>query len=176
MGFIDKLLGASRQNKSLLCIGLDPDPELMPKVSYLRFNQAIIDATADLVCAYKPNLAFYEALGIEGLRILDQTLHYIPDWIPTIADGKRGDIGSTSEANTKALFETFHFDAITVNPYLGYDSLLPFFKYKTKGIFILCKTSNTGSSDLIGKCTTAVRLICFDDGAFRQICTAFLTC
>ena len=147
MKFVDKLLAASRQNKSLLCIGLDPDPELMPKVSLLEFNKAIVDATADLVCAYKPNLAFYEALGIEGLEALKKTIEYIPRHIPVVGDGKRGDIGNTAKVYAKALFSTFGFDAVTVSPYLGFDSVEPFIEYKDKGVFILCRTSNPGAVD-----------------------------
>ncbi|MGB8706720.1 MAG: orotidine-5'-phosphate decarboxylase [Dehalococcoidia bacterium] len=147
MRFIDKLLSAGRRNKSLLCIGLDPDVTLMPKVDLLEFNKAIVDATADLACAYKPNLAFYEALGIHGLKVLQKTVEHIPDYIPVIGDGKRGDIGNTAKAYAKALFETFGFDAATVSPYLGYDSVEPFLGYGDKGIFILCRTSNTGAAD-----------------------------
>ena len=147
MNFLEKLLQAARSNRSLLCIGLDPDPELMPKVDVFQFNRAIIDATSDLVCAYKPNLAFYEALGIEGLKALERTVAYIPKGIPIIGDAKRGDIGSTARAYARALFETLGFDAATVNPYLGYDSLEPFIEYKEKGVFILCRTSTVGSAD-----------------------------
>jgi orotidine-5'-phosphate decarboxylase len=147
MNFTDKLLAASRQNKSLLCVGLDPDVSLMPKVGLLEFNKAIVDATADLVCAYKPNLAFYEALGIDGLKVLQKTIEHIPTNIPIIGDGKRGDIGNTAKAYAKALFVTFGFDAATVSPYLGFDSVEPFIKYKDKGVFILCRTSNPGAVD-----------------------------
>ncbi|MBM3118178.1 MAG: orotidine-5'-phosphate decarboxylase [Chloroflexi bacterium] len=147
MKFIDKLLVASRRNKSLLCVGLDPDPELMPKVSLLEFNKAIVDATADLVCAYKPNLAFYEVLGIDGLKVLQKTIEHIPGHIPVIGDGKRGDISNTAKAYAKALFVTFGFDAATVSPYLGFDSIEPFIGYKDKGVFILCRTSNLGALD-----------------------------
>jgi len=147
MNFLDKLLTASRQNSSLLCIGLDPDPELIPGVDIFDFNRAIIDATYDLVCAYKPNLAFYEALGVDGIQLLVKTLEYIPKHIPIIADGKRGDIGNTARAYAKALFVTFGFDAATVNPYLGFDSVEPFISYQEKGIFILCRTSNPGALD-----------------------------
>ena len=146
MNFLEKLLAAARTNESLLCIGLDPDPELMPDVSVLEFNKRIIDATSDLVCAYKPNLAFYEAMGIEGLKALEKTVAYIPKTVPIIGDAKRGDIGNTARAYAKALFETFGFDAATVNPYLGYDSIQPFIEYKEKGVFILCRTSNVGSA------------------------------
>jgi orotidine-5'-phosphate decarboxylase len=147
MKFVDKLLAASRKNRSMLCIGLDPDPALMPKAGVSEFNKAIIDATTDLVCAYKPNLAFYEALGIEGLRILQETIEHIPGHIPIIGDAKRGDIGNTAAAYAKSLFVTFGFDAATVNPYLGFDSIEPFTKYEDKGVFILCRTSNRGAVD-----------------------------
>lgn len=147
MKFIDKLLNISRKNKSLLCIGLDPDPDLMPDVDILAFNKAIIDSTHDLVCAYKPNLAFYEALGIKGLTILQKTIEYIPADVPVIGDAKRGDIGNTAKAYAKALFSTFGFDAATVSPYLGFDSIEPFIVYQDKGVFILCRTSNRGALD-----------------------------
>jgi orotidine-5'-phosphate decarboxylase len=147
MNFTDKLLAASRRNKSLLCVGLDPEPELMPKVGLLEFNKAIIDTTADLVCAYKPNLAFYEALGIDGLKALQKTIEHIPDHVPIIGDCKRGDIGNTAKAYAKALFVAFGFDAATVSPYLGFDSIEPFIDYEDKGVFILCRTSNPGAVD-----------------------------
>jgi len=147
MRFTDRLLGASRKNKSWLCIGLDPDPELMPGVDVLQFNKAIIEATSDLVCAYKPNLAFYEALGTEGLAILEKTIKHIPGDTPVIGDAKRGDIGNTAKAYAKALFSVLGFDAATVNPYLGYDSIEPFINYQDKGVFILCRTSNKGATD-----------------------------
>ena len=146
MNFLEKLLNAARTNRSLLCIGLDPDPELMPWGDVAEFNRAIIDATLDLVCAYKPNLAFYEVLGVDGLKALEKTVDYIPADIPVIGDAKRGDIGSTARAYARALFETLGFDAATVNPYLGYDSLEPFIEYREKGVFILCRTSNAGSA------------------------------
>ena len=147
MKFIDKLLNTSRKNKSWLCIGLDPDPELMPGVDVLQFNKAIIEGTSDLVCAYKPNLAFYEALGTEGLAILGKTVKCIPGDIPVIGDAKRGDIGNTARAYARALFSVLGFDAATVNPYLGFDSIEPFINYQDKGVFILCRTSNRGATD-----------------------------
>ncbi len=148
MNFLEKLITASRKNNSLLCIGLDPDPTLMPdKVGVFEFNKAIIDATSDLVCAYKPNFAFYEALGNEGLDALRQTVKYIPDNIPVIGDAKRGDIGNTAKAYARVIFSDFNFDATTVNPYLGFDSLEPFIQYQDKGVFILCRTSNAGAID-----------------------------
>jgi orotidine-5'-phosphate decarboxylase len=147
MAFIDKLLSSSRKNNSLLCIGLDPDVTLMPKIDPLDFNKAIIDATADLVCSYKPNLAFYETLGLGGLKTLLKTAEYIPDYLPVIGDGKRGDIGNTAKAYARALFEIYGFDAATVSPYMGYDSVRPFIEYSDKGVFILCRTSNPGAVD-----------------------------
>jgi len=147
MNFIEKLLNASRKNNTLLCVGLDPDPQLMPAVEAAEFNRQIIEATKDLVCAYKPNLAFYEALGSDGLIALEKTLRHIPGDIPVIADAKRGDIGNTARKYAQALFEIYGFDAATVNPYLGHDSLEPFADYSDRGIFILCSTSNAGAAD-----------------------------
>jgi len=148
MNFMEKLIAASQKNNSLLCIGLDADPRLMPdNVGVFEFNKAIIDATADLVCAYKPNFAFYEALGNKGLDALKQTVKHIPDNIPVIGDAKRGDIGNTAKAYAKTIFADFGFDATTVNPYLGFDSLEPFIQYQDKGIFVLCRTSNAGAVD-----------------------------
>jgi len=147
LNFIAKLLAVSSKNKTLLCIGLDPDLEVMPQVDVLEFNRAIVDATCDLVCAYKPNLAFYEALGSEGLIILEKTIKHIPSDIPIIGDAKRSDIGNSANAYAKALFAAFGFDAATVNPYLGFDSVEPFISYRDKGVFILCRTSNPGAQD-----------------------------
>jgi orotidine-5'-phosphate decarboxylase len=147
MNFTEKLYKAMQENKSMVCIGLDPDPELMPHLGAFEFNKSIINATADLVCAYKPNLAFYEALGIEGLAALHQTMEYIPANIPVIGDAKRGDIGNTARLYAKALFEAFGFDAATVSPYVGFDSVEPFIKYIDRGVFILCRTSNPSASD-----------------------------
>ena len=158
MKFIDKLLSASRKNNSWLCIGLDPNPELMPPTDVSQFNKAIIEATSDLVCAYKPNLAFYEALGAEGLAILEHTVKHIPSDIPVIGDAKRGDIGNTAGAYARALFSVLGFDAATVNPYLGHDSVEPFISYQDKGVFILCRTSNKGAADLQDLATDGLAL------------------
>ena len=140
-------MDACRRNRSLLCVGLDPDPAKLPVKDVFEFNKAIIDATADLVCAYKPNLAFYEALGVRGLQALKKTVAYIPKDIPVIGDAKRGDIGNTAIAYARALFGYYKFDAVTLNPYLGYDSVEPFLDYKDKGVFVLCRTSNSSASD-----------------------------
>ncbi len=163
MKFVEKLVNASRKNKSLLCVGLDSDPARIPGgLGQFEFNKAIIDATSDLVCAYKPNIAFYEVLGAEGLNALKQTVDYIPDDIPVIIDAKRGDIGNTADAYARALFEYYNFDASTVSPYLGYDSLEPFIEYKDKAIFVLCRTSNAGATDFQS-------LISDDDGDRRPL-------
>jgi orotidine-5'-phosphate decarboxylase len=113
----------------------------------VTFNREIIDATSGVVSAYKLNAAFYEANGIEGMKALEQTRAYIPDHIPVILDGKRGDIGNTSRKYAQMVFEEFGFDATTVNPYLGGDSVGPFLEYEEKYIFVLCLTSNPGSLD-----------------------------
>ena len=147
--FLDKLETACESHRSLLCVGLDPDPERMPVADVFEFNRAIIDATNDLVCAYKPNMAFYEAMGLEGLKALKRTVGYIREVagdVLVIGDGKRGDIGSSMKAYYKAMFEVWGFDALTVSPYLGGDSLLPL-PYEDKGIFVLCRTSNAGARD-----------------------------
>jgi len=107
----------------------------------------IIDATADLVCAYKPNLAFFEELGPEGFSLLEKIVTKIPDGVQVILDGKLGDIGNTASHYAAAMFEHFDADWVTVNPYMGYDSIRPFLEYKDKGAFVLCLTSNPGSRD-----------------------------
>ncbi len=148
MQFVEKLANIVYKNKSLVCVGLDPDPELMPDgVSVFEFNRLIIDATADLVCAYKPQFAFYEALGEEGMDALRRTVRHIPPEIPVIGDAKRGDIGNTAKAYAKAIFTNLGFDATTVNPYLGFDSIEPFIQYPDKGVLVLCRTSNPGAAD-----------------------------
>lgn len=152
--FLDKLLAAQRRNDSLLCVGLDIDPARVPPAllehpNWIEtFNCGIIEATRDLVCAYKPNLAFYEALGWAGWEGLRRTLAAIPSDIPVIADGKRGDIGNTSAAYARALYEELGFDAATLSPYVGFDGLEPFLRYDDRGAFVLCKTSNPGSGDV----------------------------
>lgn len=151
--FIEKLQAAARRNNSLLCVGLDPRLERLPDRfhsadnPFLAFNRAVIEATADLVCAYKPNFAFYEAQGLAGLEALRETIRAVPPEIPVILDAKRGDIGSTAEAYARAAFELWGADAVTVNPYLGGDSLEPFLAYPDRGVFVLCHTSNPGAAD-----------------------------
>jgi orotidine-5'-phosphate decarboxylase len=148
MNFSEKLSQASQKNRSLLCVGLDPEPRLMPdETGVFDFNRAIIEATSDLVCAYKLNLAFYEALDKEGFDALKRTIEYIPDEIPVIGDAKRSDIGNTAKAYARALFANLGCDATTVSPYLGFDSLEPFIECRDRGVFILCRTSNAGAVD-----------------------------
>ncbi len=139
--------------KSLLCVGLDSDflkiPELFSKYQnpVVEFNRAVIRATSDVAVAYKLNTAFYEARGIAGLGDMEKTLSSIPDACMTIADAKRADIGNTSKMYAQAFFDHWSFDALTVAPYMGFDSLEPFFAYKEKLLFVLCLTSNEGSMD-----------------------------
>ena len=148
--FVERLDAACGKNGSLLCVGLDPEPAMMPVEDIFAFNREIVDATRDLVCAYKPNLGFYEALGIPGLQALERTVEHIravaPDVI-ILGDAKRGDIGNTAQKYARALFEMWGFDAATVNPYGGHDAVQPFLDYKDRGIFILCRTSNPGAGD-----------------------------
>ena len=145
--FTDRLDQASRQNRSLLCVGLDPLRESMPVRDIATFNKAIIDATCDLVCAYKPNYAFYEAEGLPGLRALEATIAAVPNGIPVILDAKRGDIGSTATAYAKAAFQAWGADAVTVNPYMGGDTVEPFLAYEDRCALVLTRTSNPGARD-----------------------------
>ncbi|KPL01032.1 MAG: orotidine 5'-phosphate decarboxylase [candidate division Zixibacteria bacterium SM23_73_3] len=153
MTFVEKLLNVSRKNNSLVCVGLDTDlgkiPEylLKEKDPISAFNQKIIEFTSDLVCAYKPNMAFYEVFGSKGWDALKKTCEYIPQDIPIIIDAKRGDIGNTARMYAKAFFEELRGDAVTVNPYMGRDAILPFLKYEEKCAFVLCLTSNEGAKD-----------------------------
>ena len=153
MTFTQKLREVQLQQNSLLCIGLDVDADKIPQHlqsslnPVLEFNRQIIEATSDLVCAYKPNLAFYEAIGVHGLITLQETLKLIPKSVLTIGDGKRGDIGNTAERYAKSLLNDFGFDSVTVNPYMGFDSVEPFLKNPEKGVFLLALTSNPGSKD-----------------------------
>lgn len=137
----------SRERRSLLCIGLDPQPPLPASRDPLSFNLEIIKATEDLVCAYKLNLAFYESLGTEGLEILLRTRKAVPSGIPVIGDGKRGDVPHSAGFYAKALFEIFDFDAVTVNPLFGFDGIKPFLEYPERGVFVLCRSSNKTASD-----------------------------
>ena len=156
MNFVEKLLQASRTQNSLLCVGLDPEPSRFPprfrgedkEILTLHFCKAMIEATAPYACAYKPNIAFFELLGPNGMHVLQEVIRAIPANLPVILDAKRGDIGNTARAYAETLFDIYQCDAVTVSPYLGHDSLTPFLNYKDKGIFVLCRTSNPGARDL----------------------------
>ena len=154
MNFIEKLNAACDERNSLVCVGLDVNRKSMPACvsDVFQFNKAIIDTTFDAVCAYKPNLAFYEALGFAGFEALDETIKYIRDVAPNsiiIGDGKRGDISSTTEAYVAAMFEVWGFDAVTINPLGGMDTVEPWLSDPERGVFICCRTSNPGAADLL---------------------------
>ncbi len=141
------------QKESFLCVGLDADLEKIPEHllelddPIFEFNKQIIDATKDYCVAYKPNLAFYESLGVKGWESLQKTMDYIPNDIFTIADAKRGDIGNTSRMYAKTFFEYFNFDSVTVAPYMGNDSVAPFLEFGNKWVILLAATSNVGGLD-----------------------------
>lgn len=149
----EELFEQIRKKKSYLCIGLDTDLEKIPKHllscadPVFEFNKQIIDATHEFCVAYKPNIAFYEALGLKGWESLQKTIDYIPKDIFTIADAKRGDIGNTSSLYAKAFFKQMNFDSVTVAPYMGEDSVKPFLEFKNKWVILLAHTSNPGSAD-----------------------------
>ena len=148
-----ELINQIKQKKSFLCIGLDTDIQKIPEHllkfddPVFEFNKQIIDSTKDLCVAYKLNTAFYESNGINGWKSLMKTIEYIPKNIFSIADAKRGDIGNTSKMYAKTFFETMDFDSITVNPYMGSDSVEPFLDFNNKWVILLALTSNKGSED-----------------------------
>ena len=148
-----QLIKQIREKKSFLCIGLDSDIKKIPKhlLEYddpiYEFNKQIIDSTKQYCIAYKPNIAFYESMGSSGWDSLKKTVDYIPDDIFVIADAKRGDIGNTSTMYASAFFENMNFDSVTINPYMGSDSVIPFLKFKEKWAIVLALTSNDGASD-----------------------------
>lgn len=150
MGFFSQLESRAREINTLLCIGLDPHPEDLyapnPQ-SAQDFCLRIVDATSEFALAYKPNMAFFEIYGHAGIAALEEVIEYIPEDIPIILDAKRGDIASSAQAYAQAVFEKLGADAVTVNPYLGYDALAPFLKDEQRGVFLLCKTSNPGAGD-----------------------------
>ena len=148
MSFTHNLAEICRKQNSLVCVGLDPDPLKIPNdIDVLTFCTEIIKATSPYACAFKPNLAFFEALGVEGFSVLKEVLKAVPSDLITIADAKRADIGNTASAYAKSIFDELGFDAVTLNPYMGHDSIEPFTRYDNKGLFILCRTSNTGATD-----------------------------
>jgi orotidine-5'-phosphate decarboxylase len=148
-----ELIHQIKTKQSFLCVGLDPDLAKIPKHllgledPVFEFNKAIIDATKDLAVAYKPNLAFYECLGLEGWKSFQKTIAYIPNECFVIADAKRGDIGNTSLYYAKTFFETYNCDALTIAPYMGSDSVLPFLNHENKWAVVLAMTSNKGAQD-----------------------------
>ena len=155
--FLEKLRRRWHDGRTLLCVGLDPELDQLPtaqgadaETALATFNMAIVDATADLVCAYKPNAAFYERHGAGGWNALARTIAHIhsrhPD-VPVLLDAKRGDMGNTAQAYADAIFDTLNADAVTLHPYLGGDALQPFLKHADRGCFILSHTSNPGASE-----------------------------
>jgi orotidine-5'-phosphate decarboxylase len=153
VSFITKLAESSRARDSIVCVGLDPEPDLIPEMlgsgpqAALRFLRRVIRATSDYACAYKPNLAFYERYGSAAFDVLGLTLQAIPSDIPVVLDAKRGDVPNTSAAYADALFDSFHADAVTVAPYLGMDSIEPFCR-DGRYALVLARTSNPGAHDL----------------------------
>lgn len=153
MTFIDRLLETSRTKNSLLCVGLDPDVQRLPAVlknssdALYRFCKEIIEHTREVAAAFKLNFAFFEAEGFKGWQALQQLLDEMPDSVITIADAKRADIGNTSLKYAEAILQQLNFDAVTVNPYMGEDSVAPFLQWPEKGAFVLGLTSNPGSRD-----------------------------
>ena len=154
--FTDRLRTLQRLKQTVLCVGLDPDPARLPRplrresnpaTAIRTFLKQIIDATRHVACAYKFNLAFFEALGRDGWSVLEATLQHIPDDALTIADGKRGDIGSSARFYARAVFELLPFDACTVSPYMGRDAVAPFLAYKERATFVLTRTSNPSAPD-----------------------------
>ncbi|HEY8447859.1 MAG TPA: orotidine-5'-phosphate decarboxylase [Thermomicrobiales bacterium] len=155
--FAERLASAVHRNDSLVCVGLDPElsrfPAALralddPREAIVRFNAAIIEATADLVCAYKPNFAFYVAHGLAGLEALVETRRLIPPHIPVILDCKIGDTGNTTAAYARGFFDSWGFDAVTANPYMGEEGLAPLLRYPGRAVIILARTSNPGAGDL----------------------------
>jgi orotidine-5'-phosphate decarboxylase len=153
MTFKAKLQASEDATGSLLCLGLDPEPDLLPPSversprGIAEFVQTVVEAVGDAVSSYKLNLAFYERWGREGSWLLDRALAALPKDRPVIFDAKRGDIGSTAQAYAHGFFEAWGADAVTVHPYLGYDSVAPFLAHKDKEVFIVCRTSNPGAAE-----------------------------
>jgi orotidine-5'-phosphate decarboxylase len=151
--FLQQLLINIATTGNQVCVGLDPDIELLPEgfdkslLGVEDFLRTVIDASRDLVIAYKPNISFFEAYGVDGLRVLERIVTYVPSYIPVIIDAKRGDIGNTSRMQAKFIFESLNASATTVHPYMGEDSVVPFLEYTSKFTFVLGLTSNPGASD-----------------------------
>jgi orotidine-5'-phosphate decarboxylase len=155
MTFTEQILAAERRNDSLLCVGLDPEPAKFPggwkndAGRILDFCAAIVDATKDLVLAYKPQIAYFAAHGAEGaLQALIEHIRSVAPDVPVILDAKRGDIGSTAEQYAREAYERYKADAVTLSPFMGYDSIEPYLRHAGKGAILLCRTSNAGGADL----------------------------
>jgi orotidine-5'-phosphate decarboxylase len=158
----DRLLDLQRKKESALCVGLDPDPERLPTPlrdgrlltdAVREFCATIVEATAPYAVAFKPNFAFFEALGPAGLTVLDQVTAAVPDDCLLLADAKRGDIGNSARFYARSIYENMGFDACTVSPYLGRDSIMPFLEHEATCTFVLARTSNDGAADLQEACT-----------------------
>lgn len=157
--FRERYDAAAAKNDSLLCVGLDPDPKRIPTgVSVKDFLLGVIEATSDLVSCYKPNAAFFERDGAEGWETLREVIAAVPDEIPVLLDAKRGDVGHTAQAYAEAVFDQLGADAVTVNPYLGVDSIEPFTEREDRHVFVLCRTSNPSAGDLQDSMIGDVRL------------------
>ncbi len=150
LSFWQRLTASITRRNSLVCVGLDPHPGRLPKGSATVRDllYRVIDETADIACVYKPNIAFFEADGLDGLALLEDVLAHIPDDIPVILDAKRADISSTADAYVHAAFDWLGVDAVTVNPYLGADGVCPFLARRDRGVFVLCKTSNPSAGEI----------------------------
>ena len=163
--FNSKLKYMVEEQKNCLCVGLDMNPETLGTTTLDELKAhtyRVIDATREFALAYKPNFAFFERWGSEGFKWLEETVDYIgPDYIK-IADAKRGDIGNTAKQYAKSIFEYFKFDAVTLNPYMGKDSIEPFMQHKKKGVFVLCRTSNVSASYIQGS-------VADDDSIFKKV-------
>ena len=155
MNFVDRLRGAERHNDSLLCVGLDPEPAKFPNAwrgdarRIFDFCSGVVDATKDLVIAFKPQIAYFAAQRAEDqLERLIAHIHRVAPEVPVILDAKRGDIGSTAEQYAREAFERYQADALTLSPLMGFDSIEPYLRYSDKGLILLCRTSNPGGADL----------------------------
>ncbi len=153
MNFFTKLTEASRRNNSLLCVGMDPVEAVLPSGTDLysrlvAWGTDLVSQTADFACCFKPNIAFYEQFGLDGLRALTEILQHIPSYLPVLLDAKRGDIGSSAEAYARGAYQHFQADAITLSPYLGQDSVKAFLQDSDKAVFVLCQTSNPSAKEI----------------------------
>jgi len=177
MNFFDQLTGRVTESNSLLCVGLDPRGTTVHEL-YAECVRTI-DATHEFAAAFKPNSAFFEAFGPDGMRALQEVIAHVPNGIPVILDAKRGDIGDTSVAYAKAAFDVYKAHAITVNPYLGKDSVAPFMARADRGAFVLCKTSNPGSDEFqnleVRDQTSDIRFQTSERKLFEQVAYAVQT-